>query len=149
MTAYGHDFMSLDKTLVANTDGPRGERPLEQTGDAPNPVRPPACAAAIGVTTVRRIETEVLVVGGGPVGLTLAMDLAWRRVGVTIAEARRRGEPPSVKCNHVSARSMEIFRRLGVAGKLRDAGLPPDFPNDVVYRTTATGMELAAGAPVE
>jgi len=65
---------------------------------------------------VRRIETEVLVVGGGPVGVTLGMDLAWRGVRVTVAELRRRGEPPSVKCNHVSARSMEIFRRLGVAG---------------------------------
>ena len=92
---------------------------------------------------VRRIETEVLVVGGGPVGVTLGMDLAWRGVRVTVAELRRRGEPPSVKCNHVSARSMEIFRRLGVAGKLREAGLPADFPNDVVFRTTATGMELA------
>jgi 2-polyprenyl-6-methoxyphenol hydroxylase-like FAD-dependent oxidoreductase len=92
---------------------------------------------------VRGIETEVLVVGGGPVGLTLGMDLAWRGVRVTIAELRHRGEAPSVKCNHVSARSMEIFRRLGVARELRGAGLPPDFPNDVVYRTTATGIELA------
>ena len=95
------------------------------------------------MTTVQRIETEVLVVGGGPVGLTLAMDLAWREIDVTVAELRHRGEPPSVKCNHVSARSMEIFRRLGVARKVRDAGLPPDYPNDVVYRTTATGIELA------
>jgi NADPH-dependent 2,4-dienoyl-CoA reductase/sulfur reductase-like enzyme len=97
----------------------------------------------VTVTVVRRIETEVLVVGGGPVGLALAMDLAWRGVDVTVAELRHRGEPPSVKCNHVSARSMEIFRRLGVARKVRDAGLPPDYPNDVVFRTTATGIELA------
>jgi 2-polyprenyl-6-methoxyphenol hydroxylase-like FAD-dependent oxidoreductase len=89
------------------------------------------------------IETSVLIVGAGPVGLTLAMDLAWRGVDVAVAELRRRGEPPSVKCNHVSARSMEIFRRLGVARRLRDAGLPPDYPNDVAYRTTATGIELA------
>jgi hypothetical protein len=47
------------------------------------------------------------------------------------------------KCNHVSARSMEIFRRLGVARTVREAGLPPDYPNDVVFRTTATGIELA------
>lgn len=91
----------------------------------------------------RAIETRVLIVGAGPVGLTLAMDLAWRGVDVTVAELRRAGEPPSVKCNQVSARSMEIFRRLGLARKVRDAGLPADYPNDVVSRTTMTGIELS------
>lgn len=85
---------------------------------------------------------DVLIVGAGPVGLTLAMDLAARGVRVVIAETRRRGEPPSVKCNHVSARTMEQFRRLGVAQKVRLAGLPEDYPNDVVFRTTFTGQEL-------
>lgn len=89
------------------------------------------------------IETDVAIVGGGPVGLTLAMDLAGRGARVTVLELRERGEPPSVKCNHVAARSMELFRRLGVARKLRDAGLPPDFPNDGVFRTTMVGRELA------
>jgi 2-polyprenyl-6-methoxyphenol hydroxylase-like FAD-dependent oxidoreductase len=88
------------------------------------------------------LDAEVLIVGAGPVGLTLAMDLAWRGVDVTVAEVRRAGEPPSVKCNSISARSMEIFRRLGIAAKLRGAGLPPDYPNDVASRTTATGIEL-------
>jgi 2-polyprenyl-6-methoxyphenol hydroxylase-like FAD-dependent oxidoreductase len=88
------------------------------------------------------IETPVLIVGAGPVGLTLAMELASRGVAVTVAELRRRGEPPSVKCNHVSARSMEIFRRLGVAAAVREAGLPADYPNDCAYRTTATGREM-------
>ncbi len=87
-------------------------------------------------------ETSVLIVGAGPVGLTLAMDLAWRGIDVVVAEARAREEPPPPKCNHVSARSMEIFRRLGVAGKLRNAGLPPDYANDISYRTSFTGREL-------
>lgn len=88
-------------------------------------------------------ECQVLIVGAGPVGLSLATDLAQRGIRVMLAETRERGEPPNVKCNHVSARSMEIFRRLGVAGHLRDAGLPPDYPNDVAYRTTFTGDELS------
>jgi 2-polyprenyl-6-methoxyphenol hydroxylase-like FAD-dependent oxidoreductase len=88
-------------------------------------------------------SADVLIVGAGPVGLTLAMALAQRGASVTIVELRKAGEPPSVKCNHVSARSMEIFRRLGVAKTVRNAGLPPDYPNDVSYRTTTTGTELA------
>ena len=64
------------------------------------------------------VPTAVLVVGAGPVGLTLAMDLASRGIDVVVAEVRRRGEPPEVKCNHVAARSMEIFRRLGVGKKV-------------------------------
>ena len=89
-----------------------------------------------------RLRADVVVVGAGPVGLTLAMDLAWRGVDVIVLESRAAGEPPSVKSNHVSARSMEIFRRLGVAQKVRDAGLPSDYPNDVVYRTTFLGREI-------
>ncbi|HEY5210317.1 MAG TPA: FAD-dependent oxidoreductase [Stellaceae bacterium] len=89
------------------------------------------------------IETSVLIVGAGPVGLTLAIDLAWRGIDVMMVETRHRGEPPSVKCNHVAARSMEVFRRLGLVEEVRDAGLPAEFPNDIAYRTTATGIEVA------
>ncbi|MEQ9641847.1 MAG: FAD-dependent oxidoreductase [Alphaproteobacteria bacterium] len=89
------------------------------------------------------IDVPVLIVGGGAVGLTLAIDLAWRGVDVLVVESRARDEPPPPKCNHVAARSMEIFRRLGVAGKLRNAGLPPDYANDISYRTSFTGQELA------
>jgi 2-polyprenyl-6-methoxyphenol hydroxylase-like FAD-dependent oxidoreductase len=87
--------------------------------------------------------TRVLIVGAGPVGLTLAMDLAWRGIDVTVVERRHSGEAPEPKCNHVSARSMEIYRRLGIAAKLRDVGLPEDYPNDVSYRTSFTGTEFA------
>ena len=93
--------------------------------------------------TSQPVKTRVLIVGAGPVGLTLAMDLARRGIAAVVIEVRRAGEPPSVKCNHVSSRSMEVFRRLGVALQLRDAGLPADYPNDCAYRTTTTGIELS------
>jgi 2-polyprenyl-6-methoxyphenol hydroxylase-like FAD-dependent oxidoreductase len=88
-----------------------------------------------------RINTEVLIVGDGPVGLTLAIDLGQRGIEVTVDETRPAGEPPSVKCNHVASRTMEIFRRLGLVRAVREAGLPDKYPNDVAFRTTATGMD--------
>ena len=88
-------------------------------------------------------DTDIFIAGAGPVGLTLAADLSARGVRVTLAEPRHFAEPPNVKCNHVSARSMEVFRRLGIAAAVRDAGLPADFPNDVVFRTSFIGTELA------
>ena len=90
-----------------------------------------------------RLEADVAIVGAGPVGLTLAMDLAQRGCSVAMLETRRRGEPPNVKCNHVAARTMEQFHRLGVGADVRNAGLPPDYPNDVVFRTAVTGTELS------
>jgi len=89
------------------------------------------------------MRTSVLIVGGGPVGSTLALDLAWRGVDVIVAEQNPRGQMPAVKCNHVSARTMEIFRRLGIAQVVRDTGLPPDHSNDVAFRVTAIGADFA------
>ena len=85
----------------------------------------------------------MLIVGGGPVGLTLAMDLAWRGIEVIVAERRPADAPSSAKCGQISARSMEIFRRLGIAQKLRAVGLPMDYPNDIVSATSVTGIELS------
>ena len=61
-----------------------------------------------GTATSKSAATQVLIVGAGPVGLTLAMDLAGRGIRVTVIELRDAGEPPSVKCNHVSARSIHL-----------------------------------------
>src|SRR4051794_506190 len=87
-------------------------------------------------------DCQVLIVGAGPVGLTLALDLAWRGIAVTVGERRARAEPPEPKCNHVAARTMEIFRRLRIAERVRNAGLPAAYPHDISYPTTLTGPEL-------
>jgi len=90
----------------------------------------------------RRLETTIVIAGAGPVGMSLAIDAAARGVDVVVLEARQAGEPPSAKCNTVAARTLETFRRLGVAGQVRAAGLPDDYPTDVIYCTSITGYEL-------
>src|SRR5881394_3487195 len=76
------------------------------------------------------METQVLVVGGGPVGLTLAIDLGRRGVRCTLIEQKQAPQflPKMERCN---ARTMEIFRRMGIADKVRAAGLRGDIPMDV------------------
>lgn len=89
------------------------------------------------------LQTPVLVVGAGPVGMTMALCLARRGVACTLVEMRPADALPDVKCNHIAARSMELFRTLGVAEDLRAAGLPDDYPHDVSYRTSTVGQEIA------
>jgi 2-polyprenyl-6-methoxyphenol hydroxylase-like FAD-dependent oxidoreductase len=76
------------------------------------------------------MDSQVLIVGAGPVGLTLAVDLGLRGVRCTLIEQK---EAPQFlpKMERVNARSMEIFRRMGLAEKFRAAGLPRDVPMDV------------------
>ena len=76
------------------------------------------------------MDTQVLVVGGGPVGLTLAIDLGRRGVRCTLIEQKEAPHflPKMERCN---ARTMEIFRRMGIADKVRAAGLRDDVPMDV------------------
>src|SRR6266850_4666399 len=76
------------------------------------------------------MDTQVIVVGGGPVGLTLAIDLGRRGVRCTLIEQKEAPQflPKMERCN---ARSMEIYRRMGLAEKIRDAGLPREVPMDV------------------
>jgi hypothetical protein len=75
------------------------------------------------------MDTQVLIVGGGPVGLTLAVDLGRRGVRCILIEKNDAplGYPKMERCN---PRTMEIFRRLGLADTVRAAGYPPDWPMD-------------------
>ncbi|HEV3009837.1 MAG TPA: FAD-dependent monooxygenase, partial [Burkholderiales bacterium] len=75
-------------------------------------------------------DTEVLIVGAGPVGLVLAIDLGQKGVRCTLIERKPAPQflPKMERCN---ARTMEIFRRMGLAAKVRAAGLPAEVPMDV------------------
>jgi 2-polyprenyl-6-methoxyphenol hydroxylase-like FAD-dependent oxidoreductase len=76
------------------------------------------------------LDTDVLIVGAGPVGLTLALDLGKRGINTTIVEQKPAPQflPKMERCN---ARTMEIWRRMGIVDKVRKAGLRADCPMDV------------------
>ena len=86
-------------------------------------------------------DTRVVIVGAGPVGMFLALDLAAKGVRSTLIEqsATHRVYP---KGDTHNARTMEHYRRLGLAEAVRAVGLPPDHPTNVVYLTRFNGYEL-------
>lgn len=83
----------------------------------------------------------VLIVGAGPVGLTLAIDLAHRGIPSRVVEKREsHGMLP--KMERVNPRTMEHFRRLGLAKRIREAGLPSELPMDVLVTDAIFGEPL-------
>jgi 2-polyprenyl-6-methoxyphenol hydroxylase-like FAD-dependent oxidoreductase len=80
---------------------------------------------------VNRVQsTQVLIVGAGPVGLTLAIDLGLRGIRCTLIEQKPAPEFLP-KMERANARSMEMYRRIGLAEPIRKAGLRGDCPMDV------------------
>jgi 2-polyprenyl-6-methoxyphenol hydroxylase-like FAD-dependent oxidoreductase len=87
------------------------------------------------------MDTRVIIVGAGPVGLTLAIDLGLRGVRCILLE--RKSEPQFLpKMERCNARSMEMFRRIGLADELRSAGLTTDSVMDVYVILTMTRAPL-------
>jgi 2-polyprenyl-6-methoxyphenol hydroxylase-like FAD-dependent oxidoreductase len=92
--------------------------------------------------TSSAVETPVLIVGGGPVGLALAIDLGMRGTPCLLLE-RGDGSIDHPRATAINSRSMEFMRRWGVAGAIKAAGTPEDFPHTVLYVTTLAGHEIA------
>ena len=86
---------------------------------------------------------DVLIAGGGPVGLSLAIELGLRGIACTMLEQNDRvGHSPRAKTTNV--RTREHLRRWSIADALRRASpIPPDYPPDVVFATRMDGPELA------
>lgn len=88
------------------------------------------------------MDTPVLIIGGGPVGLALAADLGWRGVNCVLVE-QTDGTIEHPKTQNINMRTMEFCRRWGVGEKVRELGFPKDYPQDVIYVTSLAGYELA------
>jgi 2-polyprenyl-6-methoxyphenol hydroxylase-like FAD-dependent oxidoreductase len=85
--------------------------------------------------------TQVLIAGGGPVGLTLAQVLATFGIRSILLE-RNSTTTTHPKMDITNGRSMELFRRIGLADALRAAAVPEAHPFDVSWITTLSGHEL-------
>lgn len=86
-------------------------------------------------------QVSVLVAGGGPVGLTLARDLAQRGIDVMLAE-RNPTTTRHPKMDNTNVRSMELFCLAGLEPALRAAAVPEANPFDVSWVTSMSGHEL-------
>jgi 2-polyprenyl-6-methoxyphenol hydroxylase-like FAD-dependent oxidoreductase len=87
---------------------------------------------------------QVVLAGGGPVGLACAVELGRRGIGCLVIEPRETVSRARPRCKTVNARSMQHLRRWDIAGRLRDrAPLSPAWSSDAVFCTSLAGRELS------
>lgn len=84
---------------------------------------------------------DVLIVGGGPAGLMLALELGCRGIRCVLLEEDVNA-PAFPKANATSSRTMEHYRRRGLSAAMRATGLVEDHPQDIIYCTHLAGHEL-------
>ncbi len=88
-----------------------------------------------------RGAVPVVIAGAGPVGLTLAAELAWRGLRCIVVDPQIEVNPHP-RAISIGVRSMEHFRRLGLDQRVIDAGVPRNQALDVVYVTRMLGEEI-------
>ena len=99
---------------------------------------------APSVTAELPVSTQVIVAGGGPVGLAAAIELGRRGIRCLVIEPRTTVSHARPRCKTINVRSMEHLRRWGIADRLREhAPLPPSWSQDVVFCTSLAGRELS------
>ena len=95
-----------------------------------------------GNSVSEKHDCAVVIIGGGPCGLMLAIELGRRGVSTIVLEEKT-SPARFPAANATQARTMEHYRRLGFAEKVRAQGMPEDYPTDIAYFTRYTKHELA------
>jgi len=86
------------------------------------------------------VDAPVAIVGGGPVGITLALEIALHGIRSIIVERRAPGESWQARTNLTNTRSMELFRRWGIADALRENDpVSDDVPRSCTWVTALNG----------
>ena len=98
-------------------------------------------ASFSGPVTPKRVP--VLIAGAGPVGLALAIELAWRDIRCLVVE-QSDGSVDFPTTNLANTRTCEHLRRWGIAHRMRfESGYPTDYPRNYLFVTRMTGYEIA------
>ncbi|CAN3984536.1 FAD-dependent monooxygenase [Kitasatospora purpeofusca] len=92
-------------------------------------------------------ETEVLVVGAGPVGLTAAAELRRRGVGCRIVDRLDRPQPYA-KAVGLQPRTLEVWEAMGLVGRVLDEAVPLLGQLTFVDGRPGPGLELELPAEV-
>jgi 2-polyprenyl-6-methoxyphenol hydroxylase-like FAD-dependent oxidoreductase len=90
-------------------------------------------------------STSVLIAGGGPVGLAAAIELGTRGIDCVVLEPRETVSSQRPRAKTTSVRTMEHFRRWGIADRIRAAAaLPVSWSQRIVVATGLLGPELTS-----
>lgn len=92
------------------------------------------------------VEVPVLIVGGGPVGLSASFLLAQQGVRSLLVE-RHPGTAIHPKARGINVRTMEIYHQAGVEAAVRAAGLPAERTGFVIWARSLAGEEIERRVP--
>lgn len=92
------------------------------------------------------LEVPVLIVGGGPVGLTASLLLSQQGVRSLLVE-RHPSTAILPKARGINARTMEMYRQMGLEAAIREAGLSPEHTGFIVWTESLAGREIERRVP--